>query len=686
MMQKANTTELQSPQKTSTNEGSTTEQAMDRTTHLTKYMFRSPEPFMVAAYILIFSMVAGFLIDFDLQHLDNNFSIEQIYNSAIILGLFLIGMPAILSCLISTPAAGFLGGDLPYRRSFLLAFVSIIILVCILLIGKLLAIWFEINFWILMIFGYALMITLRHPVILATSNHRHLGSLPSSINQTILGFLFIYLVPNSIFRYTLEMSVFMLGFTVIFLGATLLWLHIVIQPFRRNFDVNGLLLMKHSLTQFSKNKKSDHVLENEFFSRIGTDTNLRVGIVGFKDPAENYQTTKISTLLVIPSVHLGPFGVLGGSDLPLKLSKYLKGLTSNLMVFHGPATHDQNPVATGECKKIARVVRDLTIDAKYSERASTFQRIQLDSASTTTSTVTSTSKTRHRATGTGLNICAQRFGNGTVYIHTSSPESTDDIDNSTGEAIVQKAEHETGNHALFIDAHNCLEPGTGEVHFGSKKANDMVDLVTKLNEKMQDLPEHNISTGFAGDRRFTRAEGLGAMGIQVLVIRNEPVQLDDQLELDKPQKKKQKKNNKDNACTGIKTNAYILLDGNNVIPGLREHILNAISDRVDDAEVFTTDNHVVNATMGGYNPVGLKLGQKKVIDSVRRLVDRAIENCKPSMVCMNSKILKNIRILGKNTPLRISATINATISIMRGSLVACQGLAIGACYILVTLI
>ncbi len=39
MMKKVNKTELHSPPKTSTNEGSTSEQAMDRTTHLTKYVF-----------------------------------------------------------------------------------------------------------------------------------------------------------------------------------------------------------------------------------------------------------------------------------------------------------------------------------------------------------------------------------------------------------------------------------------------------------------------------------------------------------------------------------------------------------------------------------------------------------------------------------------------------------------------
>jgi putative membrane protein len=121
------------------------------------------------------------------------------------------------------------------------------------------------------------------------------------------------------------------------------------------------------------------------------------------------------------------------------------------------------------------------------------------------------------------------------------------------------------------------------------------------------------------------------------------------------------------------------MDGNNVVPGLREKILKSIAGLVDEGEVFTTDNHVVNATMGGYNPVGLRFEQNKIINIVKKLVGRAIEDCEPCEVGMNSTIVKNIRILGQNTPLRLSATINSTISIMKSSLLACEGLALMLC-------
>ena len=131
-----------------------------------------------------------------------------------------------------------------------------------------------------------------------------------------------------------------------------------------------------------------------------------------------------------------------------------------------------------------------------------------------------------------------------------------------------------------------------------------------------------------------------------------------------------------------KTNAYILLDGNNVMHGLREKIISAVSGLVDDSEVLTTDNHIVNTTMGGYNPVGLKFEHEAIITCIHKLVRSALMDCEPCQVGMNSMLVNNVNILGQKTPQRLSATINATIAVMQSSLVACQALALAVCWTL----
>ena len=629
-------------------EASAIEGSMTKATHVTSYIFGAPKPYKTASYVIILSLIAGILINFDVSYTFDNFLYSSGFINALILGLIIIALPALISGLITTPLAEILGGVFYLRRSFLLAFMSCIILIIVILLGKILRVFFVFDFIIIIIFGYALIFGVRHSVILATSDHRNLNSILCSINQTLVGFLFLWFIPGLGFTIGTSELFYMFWFSVIFLITTLLWIQIITKPFKRNFGVNGLVLMKHALTQFTKatDTYATQMLENEFFEKIGSKSDLRVGVVCIRENARpEKHSPPLKTLMVIPSVHPGPFGILAGSNLPTKLSKYLKDLTTNLMVFHGPASHDQNPVSTLECEKVAKKVRKLVRETTYSDKISTFERATLG-----------------KNDGSPLNICAQRFSNGIVYVHTSSPESTDDIHNTIGEAIIRKGESETKSKALFIDAHNCLEIGTGEVFFGSTKANNMLKLVSKLNNSLPNSPLYKLSTGYADDKTFSVSQGFGPMGIQVMVIKCDPV--------DRTVSQKSR------------IFAYILLDGNNIVPGLRERLRSAIINMVDDAEIFTSDNHIVNATMGGYNPVGLKLEPKTLVKRVIDLVKKAKSDISPSEVGMNSGMVKNIKILGQNTPMRLSSTINSTISIMGSSMTACQALALSLCWLI----
>ncbi len=646
------------------------ERAMHQTTRLTSYVFRAPKPFKTLAFIILFSIFAGFIINFNADNLSSNFSVDRIFLNVIVFGLGLIGIPAILSGLVSTPLAELCGGIFYFRRSFLLAFICTVVIFIVLLISKLFSIWFEINLVLMLIFCYALIFGVRHSVLMATSSYKHLNTLPSSINQTIFGFTFILLLSDAFQLSGQVLISYMFWFTIIFLVTTVLWLRIVTRPFRRNFNVDGLLLMQHALTQFTEEKSSGLTLEKEFFSKIGTTANLRLGTICIrkKQPInhldQKQQRNKFNlgndfkALILIPSVHPGPFGILGGSNLPDKLRKYLKGSSSNLMVFHGPTTHDYNPVATRECNKLSNAACKLIDNTEFHDKAGIFHRETFIS--------NTKNKTGKQNKLENFNLCAQRFGNGTIYIHTSSPQSTDDIDYPVGEAIIQKAQYETKHRALFIDAHNCLEPGTGQIYYGSKKANNMINLVTNLNKKLNRSGMYDFKCGYTSFDKFQVKHGIGPMGIQVLVIEV------DVKNLEAPQAKTEE-NRKF-------TNAYILIDGNNIVPGLREQIIKSLTGLVDEAEVFTTDNHIVNTTMGGYNPVGLKLELKIISSRIKTLVEEALKDCEPCEIGINSAIVKNIRILGQNTPLRLSATINATISIMRSSYIACQALAVAACW------
>src|SRR2546427_622670 len=68
---------------------------------------------------------------------------------------------------------------------------------------------------------------------------------------------------------------------------------------------------------------------------------------------------RIVALLVATHAHPGPFGRVGGSDLPAKLRAALGDVSPVVMVPHGPSTHDYNPSTSNEVMKIAATVRSL---------------------------------------------------------------------------------------------------------------------------------------------------------------------------------------------------------------------------------------------------------------------------------------------------------------------------------------
>jgi putative membrane protein len=131
-------------------------------------------------------------------------------------------------------------------------------------------------------------------------------------------------------------------------------------------------------------------------------------------------------------------------------------------------------------------------------------------------------------------------------------------------------------------------------------------------------------------------DGLGPYGIQVLVIE----------------------------VNGEKV-AYLLYDGNNMDKGLREKLRNSVKDIVNESEVLTTDNHIVNATMGGYNPVGKNMSHDLIVEKTKSLVKNAIENLEEVEIGTSSGYVEEVHVFGHENTARLTSVINSLISTMK---------------------
>jgi putative membrane protein len=76
---------------------------------------------------------------------------------------------------------------------------------------------------------------------------------------------------------------------------------------------------------------------------------------------------------------------------------------------------------------------------------------------------------------------------------------------------------------------------------------------------------------------------------------------------------------------------------------------------------MTTDTHSVNV-FSGANYVGQKLDCDLLIDTVRRLVDKAIADLEPVRSGMDQEIAMDVRVFGSHKIAKLASTANAMVA------------------------
>ena len=84
--------------------------------------------------------------------------------------------------------------------------------------------------------------------------------------------------------------------------------------------------------------------------------------------------------------------------------------------------------------------------------------------------------------------------------------------------------------------------------------------------------------------------------------------------------------------------AYVVIDGNNMVSGLREEILTSLKGLgIEEGEVFTTDTHSVSALIlgkQGYHPIGEAMDKRKLVDYIKQATLEATSKLEPVQGCM----------------------------------------------------
>lgn len=580
----------------------------DRIMGLSKYIVSLPGSTFSVASMVFLSFVLGASVSILEPSTEYSVLYNIIYGGAA--GFLIFGFSSIMSGAVTQQMINALEGrHMKLKQSMFLSLISMLFVSFIYFIGSLIS---SVTIYKLvidaLIYGCVIIFAIRLLVIWGTSNISFFKSLPAAATQPtlILSMVVLIVFLTSITTNIGDFSIIavlikIIIASLIFVVAIYSFVVIIESPMKRNLGVGGLELLSLFLAHVTEGSNS---LEG-LFEDMGESIETIIGIMAFKGK------NGLKAIFLSPSVHPGPIGNIGGGNMPTQLANKFEPFT---MVSHGPSTHDFNPVSTKEISKIEKVVRDSLESMEYSNKASKFTRVQSGNAK----------------------IGVQYFDNNLVLLATMAPEGFDDMDFGIGLALINLAKAKTGvDNVILVECHNAFKGEGGRILPGNKEAFELMDALEKLQ-----LPEKqsNFKVGCAYNPMddVSKDDGVGESGVKVMVLEV------------------------DNQKTG-----YILLDSNNMVIGFREIILKHLKELgLDEAEIFTSDTHFVNALSGGHNPVGTKK-QDVILEHIIKCTENAMKDLEDVTVACDVCRIKDLKTLGPTHATELVTTISSIVAVSK---------------------
>ena len=124
--------------------------------------------------------------------------------------------------------------------------------------------------------------------------------------------------------------------------------------------------------------------------------------------------------------------------------------------------------------------------------------------------------------------------------------------------------------------------------------------------------------------------------------------------------------------------AYVIIDGNNMISGLREKILAALASMgFEESEVFTTDTHAVSAIVTGqrgYHPVGEAMDHEVLIRYICEVAKKAESNLETSTAGFLRLVVPQVRVIGEDRLKSVTTLVDKAIQKAKQTVIPVFGL------------
>lgn len=372
------------------------------------------------------------------------------------------------------------------------------------------------------------------------------------------------------------------------LVASYLFLYLINRVADETLGVPALSLFKAFLLSWIADVNSPF---EGFLERLSERHDVELALFEFDSSGNR-------VCIVVPSVHPGPFKNIGSSVLPYLLKVALEKKYGCLAcVPHGLFGHELDLASQVQNQRVVSAV----VDAVNFEESG------------------SVSSPFFTASDGLASACCQIFGDAAFLSVTLAPKTTEDLPQELGLFIQEEANKLGLACCVVVNAHNSILDANG-----MPSALASLELVAasclKKTASASRLP-FQVGAGSTSSE-FSLRDGMGPGGITVVVFR-----------------------------VGDQTAAYVVIDGNNIVSGLREKILSALkSIGIDAGEIFTTDTHSVSGIVlgrRGYHPIGEVIDQEKLIGSVKKAAMTAVAELRNAKV--NCKIISvsGVKVIGR---------------------------------------
>ncbi len=479
-----------------------------------------------------------------------------------------------------------------FRRMAALSLFSWALWLFFIFLGVVFAISFAPIWWIkLILFGSSAVVTFRMIVLHSTSSDNSYNLLFSSLLQPISGlvpFLILWTWLN--YNVTINMYLFLILSTIVGVLSSSFFIYQINRMGNQKLGIPSLFFLKAFLLNWigGLNAPFENLLE-----KLGETKDVDVWLIKFS-------SSSTMSFIVIPDIHPGPFKNVGSSLLPSMIKSSLEIRMGGLAcVPHGLLGHELDLTSQIQNYKIIdQIIKHANI--KTSETYAT-SLVKTSSGPAT--------------------ACCQIIGKAAFFSFTLAPKTTEDLSNEIGFHTQKEAEKYGFSQCPVVNAHNSIDgevPAETALSAMKTAATDCIKKASSLKPKSFEIGANSVKP-----KEFTLKDGMGQGGITVIVIK-----------------------------VGEHKTAYVTIDGNNMVSGLREKIISAIQTvGLDAAEIFTTDTHSVSALIldnRGYHPIGDAIDHERLISYIKKATISAISDLKPAKTATRKITIPNVKVIGAN--------------------------------------